>query len=322
MLWKRRTVATEAGNPCGGSEADPAARGLSCDQPALNSVFGTVIERGWIGNIRRMRQYGWLWSTAAVAIKISGLIAIFLNIRYDWKHHVNTVSSATLSRSAITSDNIVQGFAYAPTSRKVIRTIRKHLADDLSDYTFVDFGCGKGKVLLLASNYNFKKIIGVEYSSYLSEIAKDNINSYVNSKQECHNIQCLHVDAIDFAIPEGPCVLYFFAPFSNEILSTIMNNVETALDANPREIVICYTDDTEVQALRASRNNDDRATADCEHHPINGAVDIFERHGFTCRIKRTVVGFDLGAEPNLEYVIYELKPSAGSGAECRFHAQP
>ena len=35
------------------------------------------------------------------------------------------------------------------------------------DSIFVDFGCGKGRALLIASEYNFKSVRGVEFAHEL-----------------------------------------------------------------------------------------------------------------------------------------------------------
>ena len=38
---------------------------------------------------------------------------------------------------------------------------------------FVDFGCGKGRVLLLAAGFGFARITGVEFAKELCDIAKE-----------------------------------------------------------------------------------------------------------------------------------------------------
>ena len=40
---------------------------------------------------------------------------------------------------------------------------------------FVDFGCGKGRVLFLAARYRFARIIGVELSERMAEQARRNL---------------------------------------------------------------------------------------------------------------------------------------------------
>ncbi len=48
----------------------------------------------------------------------------------------------------------------------------------LQDFTFIDLGSGKGRVLLMASEYPFQKIIGVEFMPELHRAAQKNIAGY------------------------------------------------------------------------------------------------------------------------------------------------
>jgi len=57
------------------------------------------------------------------------------------------------------------------------------LPHDVSSHSFVDYGSGKGRVLLVASDYAFKKIVGVEFSKVLNDVAVANIATYRSSKQ-------------------------------------------------------------------------------------------------------------------------------------------
>ena len=46
---------------------------------------------------------------------------------------------------------------------------------DLSEFTFIDFGAGMGRALLIASDYPFRSIIGVELLPSLADIAEQNL---------------------------------------------------------------------------------------------------------------------------------------------------
>ena len=46
---------------------------------------------------------------------------------------------------------------------------------DHSEFTFVDYGLGKGRVLMLATEYPFKRIVGVEFSESLDRTARQNL---------------------------------------------------------------------------------------------------------------------------------------------------
>ena len=137
----------------------------------------------------------------------------FLNRRYDARHHVDTRGSIQPIELDIASDNKRFGTRYEPTPVKTFRSTMSNLPVDLRGFVFVDFGSGKGRALLLASEYNFKRIVGVEYAKDLNGIAQQNIRSYWNREQRCVDISSVHCDAAVFGIPEDPCVLYFYQPF-------------------------------------------------------------------------------------------------------------
>ena len=96
---------------------------------------------------------------------------------------------------------------------------------DLSRFTFIDYGSGKGKILLLASHYPFQRIIGVEFSSYLHDIACRNCNSYEDEGRRCQNIQLVLADALAFAPPPDPLIAFIFnsfdVPTTRQVLQTL-----------------------------------------------------------------------------------------------------
>lgn len=58
------------------------------------------------------------------------------------------------------------GHDYLPTRPSVVRTALARLpVQDLKEYTFVDLGAGKGRVLLVAAEYPFGKIGGSNSSA-------------------------------------------------------------------------------------------------------------------------------------------------------------
>jgi SAM-dependent methyltransferase len=163
-----------------------------------------------------------------------------LEKRFDRRFQVDTSEEIELVDPDSESDNTKQGVRHRPTAVKTFRSILSNLPDDLSDFIFVDFGSGKGRTLLLASELNFKKIIGVEFSKELHLIAQDNIHRYRSKKQHCFDIASICMDVVDFPIPNEPSVFYFMAPFEEEIMSKVLCNIQTSCLANPRKILMIY----------------------------------------------------------------------------------
>ena len=82
---------------------------------------------------------------------------------YDWEHRVNTTSAAVGWRDRLLG---VFHSPYQPTEsalfHEMLEALREQIHLDFHDFVFVDLGSGKGRTLLMASEYPFRRIVGVE----------------------------------------------------------------------------------------------------------------------------------------------------------------
>lgn len=109
---------------------------------------------------------------------------------------------------------------YQPIDPDVFRATLAHIEEDFSGFTFVDIGCGKGRALLLAEEYDFAKIIGVEFSGRLAKIAAANAATIGSQR-----ISVVRDDARHFQFPPGPLMVFLYNPFSGEIFRSVMQRV-------------------------------------------------------------------------------------------------
>lgn len=173
---------------------------------------------------------------------------------FDKKYNVETAREVKLRELKIDSPNVNLGEMYAGTDPKSFKSIFNGLAINFEDFVFVDLGSGKGRVLLMASDFPFKEIIGVEFSPELNETANRNIASYKNSSQKCRRIESIHQDAVLFALPPHPTVFYIFNPFKPEIFSKMLGNIEKSLAENPREIYFVCANPFPKQVFEGIKN--------------------------------------------------------------------
>jgi len=164
---------------------------------------------------------------------------------YDWDFRVNTTSGAVRWR-----DRLIGMFhsEYQPTDPKTFHEMidglpqradsRAHL--DFRDFTFVDLGSGKGRTLLLASDYPFRRIIGVELLPSLHQVALENLSKYKSDSQKCFDLKSICGDATAFALPDGPLVLYLFNPFPESGMRRVIANVDQSLRVHPRAVYVLY----------------------------------------------------------------------------------
>ena len=100
---------------------------------------------------------------------------------------------------------------------------------------------GRGAALLLASEFPFKRIMGVEFSDELSAIARENVASFPTEAQRCGDIEIVCEDAAEFELPVDPLVLYFYNPFHEPIMREVMRRVVESLDDDPRPAFVILT---------------------------------------------------------------------------------
>lgn len=96
-----------------------------------------------------------------------------------------------LSDLDIASPNWIDGNDYAAIEPERFRRVFSSFDIAFEDFTFIDFGSGKGRALLLASDFPFKRILGLEFSPELHQAAEGNIRRYSSATQKCRDIQSL-----------------------------------------------------------------------------------------------------------------------------------
>ena len=160
---------------------------------------------------------------------------------FDWRHNVRTMGDMGLAdMDAVTPDTSLAGHYHPSHPRSARRILGMLPLRDYSQYTFIDLGSGKGLMLLLAAEYPYAAIRGVEFSRKLHEVADRNIATYRNSRQRCFDIKSVNVDARDYEFPATPLVLYLFNPFRHELLARVLRNLDNSLAASPRDALIVY----------------------------------------------------------------------------------
>jgi hypothetical protein len=117
------------------------------------------------------------------------------------------------------------------------RALRKR--DVAPTDVFVDFGSGKGRVVFQASRYPFARVIGVEISERLNEVARQNIERN-RHRLRCQNVTLITADAASFEVPDDVTVAYFYHPFGGATFERVIANIVASLDRRPRTLKLIY----------------------------------------------------------------------------------
>jgi len=171
----------------------------------------------------------------------SRLRSRFGDADYDWDHRVNTTSGAVGWRDRLLG---VFNSPYQPTERdlfnEMMDALAQHTKINFTDFTFIDLGSGKGRTLLMASDYPFRCILGVELLPSLNEIAQQNLAQYNSESQKCFAMESICADATTFTLPEGALVIYLFNPFPESGLRRALANLAESLNQHSRPIYVVY----------------------------------------------------------------------------------
>jgi SAM-dependent methyltransferase len=161
----------------------------------------------------------------------------FGDMDYDWENRVNTTSGTVSWQARLLG--LVHS-PYQPTEPTLFHEMMASLPIEFEQFTFVDIGSGKGRTLLMASKYPYKKIVGVELIAELHRAAVENIGAYKNATQRCSHVEAICMDACDFPLPAEPLVLYLFNPLPERGLKHVVASLEKSLKANPRPVYVIY----------------------------------------------------------------------------------
>jgi SAM-dependent methyltransferase len=116
----------------------------------------------------------------------------------------------------------------------------------ITDYTFLDFGAGKGRAVLLASQFPFRQVIGVELNPAMAAIAKANAAIWLHAHSSDPTsgaitpIQIIEDDALNVPLPTMPAIIFLFHPFEDPVLKALLRRIESAFLGRAGDLDILY----------------------------------------------------------------------------------
>jgi hypothetical protein len=160
---------------------------------------------------------------------------------FDRTHNVDTAGKIhPAAMHDVESKNWVYSNDYEPTRVELFEQMIDAADIEPHRFSFIDYGSGKGRILLLAARLPFRRVVGVEYSPKLHRIAEKNLHSLRIAERRSGPVESICIDAVQFRIPEESVVLYFFNPFEKMIMSAVRDNVVRSYECNPKSIVVIY----------------------------------------------------------------------------------
>ncbi len=138
---------------------------------------------------------------------------------------------------------------YGATPVRTFRRIMAAVPPPFDHAVFVDLGSGKGRALLMASEYPFKKLIGVEHSPQLHAVADRNLAKHAQRVGETDRFELRCQDAADYARrswpPNANVLLFLYCPFPSIVLQEVCDAIRRHADARRQRITIAFVNPNE-----------------------------------------------------------------------------
>jgi len=120
----------------------------------------------------------------------------------------------------------------------------RHLAQLLGrvsmdqDSVLLDYGCGMGRVVAVAATHPIRRVIGVELSHKLVDVARKNLERAHGIA--CRDVELVEAHAAEFVVPDDVSVIHFYNPFIGKTLARVVNRIQDSIRRRPRTVQIIF----------------------------------------------------------------------------------
>lgn len=162
-------------------------------------------------------------------------LSVLEDYRFEKKYQLDTQSEVAIDDLDIDAEAKAQADKYKPTRKRYFRKVMEQLSLPPGG-VFVDVGCGKGRVLLLASQCGFEEVLGLEISPRLTDIAKQNAVGFKNRASSCCPIRVECTNILDYRMTGVETVFFLYSPFGYEVTEQFLKNLRQSLESHPRNL--------------------------------------------------------------------------------------
>lgn len=179
---------------------------------------------------KRIRTHGLLGISQSV-------LSVIEDYLFDAEYGFDTRTEVAVDDLDIDQEDKLQAEKYKPTRARYFRQLLRRIHIPRHG-TFVDVGCGKGRVLMLAAEHGFDRVVGLEISANLCDLAQNNIERF---RRRYHNAPPINVvcgNVLDYSFQDVETVFFLYSPFERDLTRQFLDKVRASLERNPRQLFI------------------------------------------------------------------------------------
>lgn len=207
-------------------------------------------QNGIGGLFAKMREAGLGGTAGFVRRQLRYHVCSSLGTRWDRKYGVDTSGQIDLIDIDVVGPNREGGYASVSTSPSAYAFLSTFFPADWKDFTFVDVGCGKGRVLMLAALQGFDTILGIEFAPLICQTAEQNLVRFSGRRPAKWSVVNADATAVDLP-SDAPLLIYSFNPFNAEIWKRFVPVLLKAREASKKPLCLVLSG-TMPEALHAA----------------------------------------------------------------------
>lgn len=169
-------------------------------------------------------------------------------LTYDYWHdrgerHRSAGAMPIAANDIVASNYDLQGRGYQAFPRLLLLWSIQVLDIEPARFSFIDYGSGRGRMLLTAARLPFRRVIGVEFSRRLHQQAVENIVASDRTLL-CRNVEAVNIDAVEYDPPSGNLLAFFYNPFDERVLDQVAERLLAAGAKGKRTAFVIFANST------------------------------------------------------------------------------
>ncbi|HVY76587.1 MAG TPA: class I SAM-dependent methyltransferase [Puia sp.] len=187
----------------------------------------------FIPYLRYFFYVAWNWGPAPA------FFILYHEIRGERKYHLRTIGADSLRKLRDRGIDLSHAHRYMPVNYYVLEHLMREISRYPHNKTFLDLGCGKGRAMMVAADYGFEDISGVDLSpEFRDELVATIAHDHHLKKTVRFTI--VTGNAADYEIPSDVTTIFLFNPFDEVIVARVISNIQASYRQRPRTIRILY----------------------------------------------------------------------------------
>lgn len=198
-----------------------------------------------------LEKAGWL-ALAWRAIRCHGAAycarELASEVWFDLVRGTSTTSPSSFDASGVAAQAAVDGVRYQGVSPQTTRQLLDLIPSAARRAVFIDYGCGKGRAIIIAAESGFSHLIGVECNHQLAVACRRNLkrSSATNAAVLC----CVHEgNAAEFQPPPRPLVAFLYNPFRGETLRRVIDRLRGHALLGGHSVWVAYVNPVERESF-------------------------------------------------------------------------